>query len=388
MSINLQLYAGIPQGGKISIYLPPEIRPTEPIECGNIYGFIFPDNNNPTCSYNSTANRVDTVNFATPYFDSTGNGIISLKVTNPQDSRKVNFTFETYDSSGRMIGQSRSSSFYTATPLPMNAVINKTAQEVDKPFNMSCEISITQSLNLTNYVEVTLPSVVYDLPNIHCFSAGQNLSCTKSYDIMQQLVITFAPPCVQCTTGNTLKFTIVNLKNPSYINDANQQIIVNTRSIQGVIESGIKSLTLTPSAITLSSYSKPTSQVVGTEYNLQMTLGLPDYVKLNGGQIHLQFSPMSAYSDGQLSGFSYTGPSYSLEIITNLSSTILSNSVQYYPDSSPDTISKIIFNICDGVVSVCNMTTTSFTFVIRKLKIGYIPSLQSTDVIRIATKYG
>jgi hypothetical protein len=138
LSINLQLYAGIPQGGKVSIYLPPEIRPTDPLECGNVYGFIFPDNSVPTCSYNSSTNRMDTVNFATPYFDSTGNGIISLKVTNPLDSRKVNFNFETYDSSGRMIGQSRSSTFFTANPLPMNVVINKTVQEVDKLYNMSC----------------------------------------------------------------------------------------------------------------------------------------------------------------------------------------------------------------------------------------------------------
>lgn len=138
LSINLQLYAGIPQGGKVSIYLPPEIRPIDPIECGNVYGYNFPDNSVPICSYNSSTNRIDTVNFATPYFDSTGNGIISLKVINPLDSRKVNFNFETYDSSSRMIGQSRSSSFFTANPLPMNVTINKTVQEVDKLYNMSC----------------------------------------------------------------------------------------------------------------------------------------------------------------------------------------------------------------------------------------------------------
>ena len=95
LSINLQLFAGIPSGGKVSIYLPSLIVPANPnaIECSNIYGFTFTDSNPPTCTYNSTLNRVDTVNFNTPYFDSTGNGIISLKVINPLDSRPVNFSF-------------------------------------------------------------------------------------------------------------------------------------------------------------------------------------------------------------------------------------------------------------------------------------------------------
>jgi hypothetical protein len=120
-----------------------------------------------------------------------------------------------------------------------------------------------------------------------------------------------------------------------------------------------------------------------------MTLSLPDYIKANGGQIHMIFSPMSVYYDGQLSGFSYSGPSYSLEIVTSAnSSTVLTNTVQYYSEYSPDSISKIIFNICDGIASTCSLTTTSFTFIIRRLKIGYIPSQQLTDTIRISTKYG
>jgi hypothetical protein len=113
-------------------------------------------------------------------------------------------------------------------------------------------------------VEIVLPSVTYDLPSINCIAAGQNLNCTKAYDIMQQLVISFPPPCVQCAAGNSLKFTITNLRNPSYINDINQQLIVNTRSSAGIIENGIKIVLLTPSVINLASYTKPTNQVVGT----------------------------------------------------------------------------------------------------------------------------
>lgn len=85
-----------------------------------------------------------------------------------------------------------------------------------------------------------------------------------------------------------------------------------------------------PSSISLSSYTKPISQPVGTDYNLQMTLNLPEYVKANGGQVHMSFSPQSTYSQGLLSNGVYNGPSYSLEIYPNLGSTSLSNSVQYY----------------------------------------------------------
>lgn len=49
-----------------------------------------------------------------------------------------------------MIGQSRSSSFFSATPLPMNVSLSKTAQQVDTIFNMSGQISLTQPLNPSN----------------------------------------------------------------------------------------------------------------------------------------------------------------------------------------------------------------------------------------------
>jgi hypothetical protein len=135
-----------------------------------------------------------------------------------------------------MIGQSRSNSYFSAIPIVMNATLNKTAQQVDTIFNMSGQITLTQALNYTtNYIEVILPPVAYNLANIQCFSAGLNLNCNTSYDGLQQLYIRFAPPCVQCTAGSTLRFSITNLKNPAYINDANQLIILNTRSTQGII---------------------------------------------------------------------------------------------------------------------------------------------------------
>ena len=111
-------------------------------------------------------------------------------------------------------------------------------------------------------------------------------------------------------------------------------------------------------------------------------------MKVNGGQIHIVFPPKSTYYDGQLSGFNYNGPSTTLEIVSSNSTSIISNYVQYDPDSTPDTITKIVFNICDGTISVCALTDTNFTFNIRRLKLGYIPSQQTSDTLRISTNYG
>lgn len=66
---------------------------------------------------------------------------------------------------------------------------------------------------------------------------------------------------------------------------------------------------------------------------------------------------------------------------------MLQNSVQYFPDLSPDCISKIIVTICDNVTSFCGSDAT-VSLRIRRLKLGYIPALSSTDTLRITTKYG
>lgn len=102
------------------------------------------------CTYNDTNRRIDTVNFNTPIFSSTGDGIIAIQVVNPPDSRQVNLKFETYDNYTRMIGQSRSNSYYSSIPVPLKAIVSKTSQEIDKSFNMICNLTLTQSLNLSS----------------------------------------------------------------------------------------------------------------------------------------------------------------------------------------------------------------------------------------------
>lgn len=118
-----------------------------------------------------------------------------------------------------------------------------------------------------------------------------------------------------------------------------------------------------------------------------MNLSLPEYLKSTKGQIHIFFTPKSTYTDGKLSGFNYSGPSTTLEVTTSTGTTVLSNEV-LYNDDTPSSINKIIFNVCDGIISVCNQSDQNFTFIIKKIKIGYIPSQQTNDKIRITTQFG
>ena len=180
ISINLKLYAGIPEGGKVSIYLPAEISPVVPISCNNVYGFIISDNNDPYCVYNQSENRIDTKNFAYPFLVSIGNGIISIDLNNPVDTRKVSFHFETFDSEGRTIGRSRQDYYYSAIPLIMSVSASKNNTQVDSSFTLQAEITLQRQINSSsNQIEVIFPNGVnYNTSSIICMSAQQNLGCT------------------------------------------------------------------------------------------------------------------------------------------------------------------------------------------------------------------
>jgi hypothetical protein len=99
-----------------------------------------------------------------------------------------------------------------------------------------------------------------------------------------------------------------NLINPAFINSKNQQVIINTKTSKGVIESNLSDIVLTPSDLNIINYSKPTNQAVGSEYNLTLQLSIPDYAKSKSGQIHIIFSPLSTYTNGQISNNFYMGP--------------------------------------------------------------------------------
>lgn len=106
---------------------------------------------------------------------------------------------------------------------------------MDKNFNLSCEIVFGKPLNSSHLIEVILPVANYNLNQVNCFSSGSNLNCQKLLREDSSLAITFIPSCSQCNEGTSILFSIVNLKNPSFISPHNQDIIVNTRNVEGII---------------------------------------------------------------------------------------------------------------------------------------------------------
>ena len=119
----------------------------------------------------------------------------------------------------------------------MNSIVTKTNYEVGSSFNFYCEITLQMKLTSDNNVEVIFPSGVdYDISNVQCVSAGQDLSCNAASDAVGQLVVTMAPPCVMCSNGDKLNFTINNLRNPSFINENMKIIYIHTKTSEGIIE--------------------------------------------------------------------------------------------------------------------------------------------------------
>jgi len=161
--------------------------------------------------------------------------MVTIKVINPSDSRQVSLKFQTYDNSGREIGISRSSTLYNALPLPLNATITKSSQQVSTLYNLTCAITLAQAVTTANTIEIVLPPSSYNLTAIVCIQGGVNLNCNKNIDSVGQLRITFVPPCSTCAAGTVISFAVSNLMNPAFINTANEQITVNTRSAQGTI---------------------------------------------------------------------------------------------------------------------------------------------------------
>ena len=106
ITVYSQLLASIPQGGKYQLTLPSSVTPKLPLYCHNLYGFSL-TSSTPTCSYNSTTNTISTSNF---YFSGTGNVVFRTTVINPPDTRMADYTFQTFDASGNMIGNSSQAS--------------------------------------------------------------------------------------------------------------------------------------------------------------------------------------------------------------------------------------------------------------------------------------
>ena len=149
-------------------------------------------------------------------------------------------------------------------PITMNSVVSKSTAEVGSTFTLSCEITLQMNLESDNTIETILPSgVTYDTSNIQCISAGQDLSCTVSTNSIGELVLSMAPPCVKCSNGDKLTFSITNLKNPSFINDAMEIIYVHTKTSNGIIEAAQHSIPLVAGSVDLIVYDRPMNQKIG-----------------------------------------------------------------------------------------------------------------------------
>lgn len=122
-----------------------------------------------------------------------------------------------------MIGISKNPFIFSALPKVMTATISKSNSYVGTEYTLSAEITLGQDLNQENYIELVFPAgVAYNLTAIKCLSAGVPLdSADLRLDEAGQLIVTFEPPCVQCTAGAKVKFEIKKLMNPSFVNDPN-----------------------------------------------------------------------------------------------------------------------------------------------------------------------
>lgn len=109
--------------------------------------------------------------------------------------------------------------------MSLNGSLTKTSQQVSTPYNLTCSLTVGQILNANsnnnNSIEIVLPASNYNLSTVVCIQGGTNLNCSKSYDSLNQLHISFIPPCSPCAVGTILTFAVTNLVNPSFINTAN-----------------------------------------------------------------------------------------------------------------------------------------------------------------------
>lgn len=292
LTIYSELLASIPQGGRYQITLPASVSPVVPISCSNIYAFTL-TSSSPICSYNSTSNTVTTNNF---FFSGIGNVVFGIAVINPPDTRSVNFTFQTFDAQGNMIGNSTQPYTFTAIPLVLQAKAAKNQSQVDSPFKLAVNITLGVSLTQNDRIRVILPPASYSLSVILCTSGSINIPCSASTDpSTDSLVVSLVPPCSQCTAGSSLSFSIDNLMNPSFINGDTQSLTIQTAHPEGVVESLSVKIPITASTVTVTNYSRSGSASVGSPYSLSFDFNVPPYISTHGGQIILSFSQYDSY---------------------------------------------------------------------------------------------
>ena len=232
ITIYTQLMAPIPQAGMYQITLPASVQPVLPVNCMNIYAFKL-TSGFPSCSYNATSNSIYTNNF---FFSGIGNVVFGVTVVNPPDTRQVSFTFQTFDSTGNMIGNSAQPTYFTALPLLLTANPTKNISQVSTNFKLIVSMTLGVALTQSDFVRVILPQASYNTSAIVCISGGTNIPCNVNIDsVTNNLTVSLAPPCSQCSAGATLTFAIDSLINPSFINAYSQSIVIQTARSQGIV---------------------------------------------------------------------------------------------------------------------------------------------------------
>lgn len=232
ISIYTKIYASIPAGGMYKILLPSSIKPILPVSCFSNYGFTMANNAAPSCSYDPSTNSIFTNNFI---FPGSGDGVIGVTIKNAPDTTPANFYFQTFDSTGNMIGNSTKGYSLTATPLPLTAIATKSNSQVDSSFKLAVNCTLAVDLTNSNIIRVTFPQASYNTGSITC-SSGTTIACNSTVDQTSGvLTVTLRPPCTQCSAGTNFLFAIDGLANPSFINSDTQKIIIDTATSTGVI---------------------------------------------------------------------------------------------------------------------------------------------------------
>ncbi len=377
ITIYSKLYASIPAGGIYQILLPASVRPVLPVYCTSMYGFEIANGGTPSCSYNATNNAIYTNNFV---FSGTGSVVIAVSIINPPDTTQANFYFQSFDAAANMIGNSTTPYSIVASPLPLNATAVKTNYQVESAYRMTMNCTLGVALTTSNKIQVVLPQAAYNTTSITCF-AGTTVPCTTSIDPMSlNLTVTLTPPCSPCSVGTTFSFAIDGLTNPSFINSYSQAVMVQSATSTGIIETNSLSLTLSPSTLTISNYSRSGSSAVGSTYSMSFAYTTSNYINLNGGMLLINFNQLDTFvnpipeSDGTYS--------YPTSItVTDPQNNQYINSLTYYSTSNPNSIQQIAINICGGANCAGSIT-------ISGLRKGFNPLSALNQNIQITTVWG
>ena len=376
ISIYSKLLASIPQGGKYQITLPASVQPKLPITCSNGYGFSI-STPPAKCVYDAATHTISTSNF---FFSGTGNVVLRTTIFNPPDTRSAQFTFQTFDELGNMIGNSSQPTSLVALPLALNAKVSKNAAQVDTVFKLSVNVTLGVALTQNDFVRVVLPQASYVLSGITCFSASVSIPCTSTTDVVSGiLTVSMAPPCSNCQVGSNLSFAIDALTNPSFISAQSEAIIVQTAHPEGIVEQASLSSALSASTVSITNYARTGSKTVGSSYSMSFDFSIPAYISTNGGQLIIKFSQYDSYVVVVDNGGSLTYPT-SLTI-KNSNGVSYPNTVAYQTTEGvnvPNSIKEII-------VQICGANPCSGNVVISGLTRGYYPLTAMTQTVQIAT---